>query len=83
MRFTTSLPARSSPRAQSGLHAASPRADFRPACAREAADSGPIAQAIGAVVLLLIWLLVLFLALWPAWSAVWARLAAAVSPLKH
>jgi hypothetical protein len=49
---------------------------FRPA-PKEAADSGPAAQAIAGLVLLFIWLLVFFLVFWPFWCGIWARLAAA------
>jgi hypothetical protein len=49
---------------------------FWPA-SKEAADSGPVAQAFAGLVLLLIWLLVFFLVLWPVWSGLWARLTAA------
>ncbi len=84
MSPSPSFPPRSAPRPHAGLRVAGTgRPDsFRPA-PKEAADSGPVAQAIGALVLLLIWLLVFFLALWPVWSGVWARLAVAVSPFKH
>lgn len=80
MKSTPSFLPRSRPRAAPPLRDAGPRSPdfFRPS-AREAADSSPVAQAIGALVLLVIWLLVFFIALWPAWSLVWARLAAAVS----
>jgi hypothetical protein len=79
-----SFSSRSAPRpnaARAGARAARPDF-FRPA-PKEAADSGPVAQAIGALVLLLIWLLVFFIALWPVWSGIWARLAVAVSPVRH
>lgn len=80
MKSTPSLLPRSRRRAASPLRDARSRPPnfFRPS-AREAADSGPAAQAIGALTLLVIWLLLFFIALWPAWSLVWARLAAAVS----
>jgi len=76
MRSKPSFPSRPVPRTPA-FHPGA-RSPFQPS-AKEAADSGPVAQAIGGLVLLVIWLLVFFIALWPAWSAVWARLAAAVS----
>jgi hypothetical protein len=62
------------PKACPRAHSAGP--DFPRPAAREAAESGPVAQTIGALVLLLIWLLVFCIAFWPVWSGVWARLAA-------
>ena len=80
MRSKPSFPSRPAPQTAAVLPGArsSRPGSFQPS-AKEAADSGPVAQAIGGLVLLVIWLLVFFIALWPAWSAVWARLAAAVS----
>ena len=47
--------------------------------AREALDTPHAAQGVGFVLVLVIWLLVFCFSLWSAWSAVWFRLAAAVS----
>jgi hypothetical protein len=80
MNSTPSFSSRPAPPAAAARRSTGPGRPgfFRPS-AKEAAGSGPAAQAIGALVLLLVWLLVFFIALWPAWSLVWARLAAAVS----
>lgn len=52
---------------------------FGTSAGREAAESGPVAQVLATFVLIVIWLLVVFLVLWPAWSRIWVRLAAAVT----
>ena len=78
MSPSPSFPPRSTPHPKAALRGARTGGPdfFRPA-PKEAPDSGPVAQAIGGLVLLLIWLLVFFVALWPVWSGIWARLAAA------
>jgi hypothetical protein len=80
MNSTPSFPSRSAPPAAARRRDVGPGRErfFRPS-AKESVESGPAAQAVGALVLLVIWLLIFFIALWPAWSLVWARIAAAVS----
>ncbi|MDE3136900.1 MAG: hypothetical protein KGL59_10025 [Acidobacteriota bacterium] len=78
MGSLSSFPPRSTPPPAAGRHRSTTgRPEFSRLASKEAADSGPIAQAFAGLVLLLIWLLVFFLALWPVWSGIWARLAAA------
>jgi hypothetical protein len=77
MGSSSSFPPRSPhPNAQRPATGACRPEFYRPA-SREAAGSGPMAQAIAGLALFLIWLLVFFLALWPVWSGLWARFAAA------
>lgn len=77
MGSSSSFPPRSAlPNARRPGAGTCQREFFRPS-SREAAGSGPVSQAIAGLVLLLIWLLVFVLALWPVWSGIWARFAAA------
>jgi hypothetical protein len=68
-----------SPRSASGAGAHLDRQDLFGSSVREAADSGPVAQAVAGLVVLLLCLFVVFVVLWPAWSFFWARLAAAIA----
>ncbi len=46
---------------------------------REAAESGPVARAVCLFVLLSLWVVIVFLGLWPSLCVVWMRVAKQVS----